>query len=423
MASGSNYTAEQLESIRKTLSSSLGDKSSQALESLQTRFTPAPDLTEDEAKLERMRATDEKKVDVDRMITLGRMSGMLKTLMEVKEDAGKQKKLVAAIIDHPDAKASDLVEALHGASNRRDLVEALVAAITAQKGVNPLIEAMRYAVISPNAINSLARSIAEQGTVNHLIRTIGTAPRNQPDAEVVLAMEIIRKGSIEQMIEALNLLDDASPGTVIIATGVVNRKEVGIEPLVRAMNNCKHNTKASGLIALEVTKRAEINALITLLERYISDDSDAGEILTAKLVNSSLPNYPKEGEDSLMLKACRHMHANSMAGKILVMGIMEQKDLAQMESAYLRLNGHPRAQQIMGLGLFKAANFLKATRLLGKEYFRMSKLQPELEAEIKRTKERFAHLITDILGEEVAKPGKPPPKTAKKKSEKKADKG
>ena len=405
MAAGDKYTAEQLENIRKTLRSSLGENSEQALQSLESRFTAAPDLTEEEAKLERLRGNDEKKIDIDRVIALGRIIGMQSALLEVKEEPAKQKRLVAAIMEHSEAKAGDLVDAMGAVSNRAELIEAIVATITGQRGVNPLIDAMRHATISQKALNSLARTIAEQGSVNHLIRTIGTAPRNQPDAEVILAMEVMRKGSIEQMIEALNLLDDKSPGVVIVATGVVNRKDVGIEPLVRAMSNCKNNTKASALLALEVTKRAEIGALITLLERYISDESDAGEILTAKLVQRALHTKPQPDQESLLLKACRHMHADSMAGKILIWGILEQSDPAQIESAYARMYGHPKGRQLAGLGIFKKLSFIKATRLLGKEYFRMSKVQPELEAELKEIKKRYHWIIKEVLGEDIIKPG------------------
>ena len=405
MAAGDIYTAEQLESIRKTLSSSLGDKSAQALESLENRFTAAPDVSVEEAKLERLRGNEEKKVDVDRMIVLGRLSGMLKALVEVKDEPAKQKKLISAMIEHKDAKASDLVDALGAVSNRLELVEALVAAITAQKGVNPLIEALHHATISPKAINSLAKGIAEQGTVNHLIRTIGTAPRNQPEAEVILAMEVMRKGTVEQMIEALNLLDDTSPGIVIVATGVVNRKDVGIEPLVRAMSNCKNNTKASAILSLEVTKRAETSALVTLLERYISDESEAGEILTAKLVQRSI-GVKKQGPESLMIKACRHMHHDSMAGKILIMGILENNEPEQIEMAFQRLLGHPKAKQIAGYGAFKRFGFLKATRLLGKEYFLMSKLQPSIETELKEIKKRYHWIIKEVLGDDIEPPEK-----------------
>ena len=406
MATGDNYTSDQLENIRKTLQDSLGDRSGQALESLESRFTAAADEEDDEEKLKRLRGEEKKTVDVDRMIVLGRLSGLQSALRDVKDEPAKQKKLVTAILEHREAKAGDLVEAMASVSNRADMIEALVAAITAQKGVNPLIDAMRHATISPKAVNSLARSIAEQGTVNHLIRTIGTAPRNQPDAEVILSMEVMRKGSVEQMIEALNLLDDASPGIVIIASGVVNRKEVGIEPLVRAMSNCKNNTKAAGIFSLEVTKRAEPPALITLLERYISDDSDAGEILTAKLVNYCMGQPEMIGLDSLLMKACRHMHADSMAGKILILGILDQKNPEMIESANSRLYGHPKAKQLAGYGAFKHLSFIKATRLLGKEYFKMSKIQPELEAELKEIRKRFHWVIVEILGEEIIKPEK-----------------
>ena len=402
MAAGDIYTAEQLESMRKTFKESLGDSSAQALEDLDARFVPAPDVTEDDLKLERLRAGEDKKINADRLVDAGNLGTMLGALAEVKDDPVKQKRLISGILEHKETRSTDLVEALGQVANRQELVEVLVAAISGQKGVNPLIESLRYATISPKAVRSLAKGIAEQGTVNHLIRAIGTAPRNQPDAEVIFAMEVIRKGSLEQMLEALNLLDDASPGTVIVASGVVNRKDVGIEPLVRAMASSKNNAKAAAILALEMTKRAEVPAIVTLLERYISDDSDSGEILTAKLVNSCLGDPSRE---ELMFKACRQMHGESMAGKILAMGILDLNDAAKIENGYGRMVAHKPAKQMLALGIFKKLGMVGGMRLLGKEYFQMSKHQPALEADLKEVRKRFHWIIKEVLGEAISEPG------------------
>lgn len=400
MAAGDMYTTEQLERIRDTLRSSLGESSSNALENLETRFTPAPDVSEDEEKLEKLRNKDEKKnVDVNRILETGKLGNIRGALEHVRDEPAKQKALIGALLAHKDTKATDMAEALAKVNNRLELVETLAEALTAQKGVNPLIEAMRHATISSKAVTALAKAIAEQGTVNHLIRTIGTAPRDQPDAEIILAMEAMRKGSVEQLLEAINLMDDKSPGIVVLATGIVNRKDVGIEPLVRAMTNSKNNAKASAILALELTKRADVNALVTLLEKYISDDTDAGEILTAKLVQRGLVARSREG---ILVKACRHMHLDSMAGKILAMGILDLKDLGQLEAGYGRMNGHASGKKLLALGLFKRAGFIKGVRLMGKEYFQMSSLQPELDASLKEIRKRYHWIIREILGEEIS---------------------
>lgn len=404
MATGDNYTADQLERMRKTFRESLGDVSAQALEDLDKRFIAAPDVTEEDAKLERLRAGEEKKIDVDRIVETGNLRSILSTLQEVKGDAPKQKKLISAVLEHREARAADLVEALAAVSDSKDLVEVLVASISAQKGVNPLIEALRHAIISTKAVQSLAKSIAEQGSVNHLIRAIGTAPRDQPEAEVIFAMEVIRKGSLEQMLEALNLLDDTSPGIVVVASGVVNRKGVGIEPLVRAMASSKNNSKAAAILALEMTKRAEVPAIITLLERYISDESDSGEILTARLVRSCLEDPSKT---ELMFKACRQMHAESMAGKILAMGILDLNDATHTETGYTRMVAHAPAKQLLALGVYKKSGAVKAMRMLGKEYFQMSKKQPALDAELKEVRKRYHWILKEVLGEDINMPAKP----------------
>ena len=416
MASKDNYTVEQLERIRATLGTALGDKSAQALETLETRFSPAPDISEEDEKLMKLREKMENPtIDVSNVIATGRLPDFVGALDKVKNELDKQQRLVTAILNHKDAKPPSLLEALSKVSNRRDLVEDLVAGIVAQRGVNPLIEALRYATISPTAYEALAKGIAEQGTVNHMIRTIAAAPRGQPDAELMWAMEIMRKGSLEQMLEAMNLLDDSSPGIVALASGVANRKDVGVEPMVRGLSFCKNNAKASAILALELTRVADINAVVVILEKYISDGSDAGEILVVKLVHRT--KFAKSREP-LLIKACRFMRGNSMAGKILAMGIYEMGDVEKCVQAYGRLAGHPAAHKVMAWGAFKKLSALKAMSLFGKAYFSMSSQQAEVEAILKEARQRYEWILQEVLGEDPSVTPEPePPKTEPPKTE------
>ena len=395
MAERDMYTAEQLERIRVTLQETLGEESAQALENLKERFTPAQEESEDKEKVEK--PEDEKKqVDVAGLVEEGRLRKMLASMADVKEDPYSQRVLVAAILRHRDVKAFHLVDALAKVAGDVELVNALVHGITSRKGVNPLIEALRYATASPDAMKSLAKGIADQGTSNHLIRAIATAPRNQPEAEIVWAMEVMGKGTMEQLLEAINLMDDASPGVVILATGVVNRKDVAIEPLVRALSSSKKNAKAAAILSVELTRLADIPSLITLLEKYISDATEAGEILTVKLVQRSLQ---ERGRVKLLAKACRFMRGESMAGQILAWGIVEQGDISQLERAYGRMGSHLMGKKIIAVGLCKKVSGFRAFRLMGNEYFKNSKIQPAVNEATKKTKERYHWVLKNILGE------------------------
>ncbi|MBF0096631.1 MAG: hypothetical protein HQM04_08740 [Magnetococcales bacterium] len=409
MAQKDNYTVEQLERIRATLGTALGDKSAQALEVLETRFSAAPDVSEEDEKLMKLREKmDNPSVDVTAIIATGRLPDMIAGLDKAKSEPDKQQRLVTAILNHKDAKPPSLVEALGKVTNRRELVEDLVGGIVAQRGVNPLIESLRYATISPTAYGALAKGIAEQGTVNHLIRTIATAPRGQADAELMWSMEIMRKGTLEQLLEAMNLLDDSSPGIVALASGVANRKDVGVEPMVRGLSFCKNNAKASAILALELTRVADLNAVVVILEKYISDGSDAGEILVTKLVHRT--KFAKNREP-LLIKACRFMRGDSMAGKILAMGLNDLNDGEKFAQAHSRLSSHLGAQKVMAVGIARKLGPIKGVSMLGKEYFKVSSYQPEVDALLKEAKQRYEWILKEVLNEDPS--ARPEPDSAK----------
>lgn len=390
------YTAEQLAKIRATLQDNLGEVKTHALENLDTRFAAKEEEQVDNDK-QKKNKEEKAHVDVASVLEEGKLKKLLAALQDVKDNPEERRTMVAAIIQHKEVKAFHLVEALSKVPGDVELVEALVHGITSRKGVNPLIDALRHAEISPGAIKSLAKGIAEQGTINHVIRAIATAPSGQPEAEIIWAMEVIGKGTMEQILEALNLLNAKSPGTVILATGLVNRKEVAIEPLVRALTSCKENAKASAILSVELTRQADLNSLVTLLEKYISDSTAAGEILTARLVFRSLI---ERGRVKLLAKAARFVKGDSMAGKILAMGIVELGDPGEMEKAFPRIASHPMAQKILAVGLHKKLGGLKALRLLGSTFFKISKFQDEVTAANKETRARYNQIVKDILGED-----------------------
>ena len=397
MAENDHYTAEQLARIRATLEHSLGEESGAAIDNLERRFNPAveePMVGEDGYKPSKK--VEKKPVDVSTLVDEGKLKKMVDSLDDIQEDTNARKAVVAAVLRHKDVKAFHLVEALSKVSDDVELVDALVQGIISRKGVNPLIDSLRHATASPTAMKTLALALAEQGTVNHLIRAIATAPRNQPEAEIIWAMEIMRKAPMEQLLEAMNLMEDASPGSVILATGLVNRKEVAIEPLVRGLASCKNNAKASAILALELSRLADIPALIVLLEKYISDATEAGEILTAKLVQRSLA---EKGRIKLMAKACRFMRGDSMSGKILAMGIVDQGDPVQLERAYERFVSHPLARNMVAIGIQKKVSGLKAFKLLGKLMFQISKIQPDVTKGTNEARQRYKWIIQEVFKE------------------------
>ncbi|MBF0260709.1 MAG: hypothetical protein HQL97_02560 [Magnetococcales bacterium] len=413
MAGRDIYTQEQLDKIRDILKDALGEKAPQALDNLATRFVPAQEFPEEPGKGAAGRKGggpaasggssyehhEEKKsnVDVEGVIQEGKLKKMIEVLSKLQDDPAQVRTMIAEILRHPEVKAFHMVDAMSRVTGDMELVNALAHGIVSHKGVNPLIDGLRHATISPEAMKSLAMGIAEQGTINHVIRAIATAPPDQPDAEIIWAMEVMGRGTMEQMLEAIKLMANESPGTTILATGIVNRKEVAIEPLVRSLTATKGNSKATAILAVALTKIADTAALVTLLEKYVTDDTDAGEILTAKLVQRSLEEKDKS-KPKVMARAARMMRGDSMAGKILAWGLVQEGDPMQMEGAFMRIN-HVSGKQILACGIAKKLGSMKALRLLGGDYFKLSKMQAVADAATREAKQRYEWVIYTLLGE------------------------
>ncbi|MEO5346402.1 MAG: hypothetical protein H7834_08500 [Magnetococcus sp. YQC-9] len=410
MAERDIYTQEQLDRIRATLVDALGDKANQALDNLSSRFVPAPESADEPQKGSGARKGgsssgtsqdhhEEKKVhvDVEGVIQEGKLKKMIDVLGKLQDDPTQVRTMIAEILRHPEVKAFHMVDAMSRVSGEIELVNALAHGIVSNKGVNPLIDGLRHATISPEAMKSLAMGIAEQGTINHVIRAIATAPPNQPEAEIIWAMEVMGRGTMEQMLESIKLMANESPGTTILATGIVNRKEIAIEPLVRSLTATKGNAKATAILAVALTRLADTTGLVTLLEKYVTDDTDAGEILTAKLVQRSLEEKDKT-RPKVMARAAKLMRADSMAGKILAMGLVQEGDPLQLEAAFQRMN-HISGKQMLACGIAKKLGGMKAIRMLGGDYFKLSKMQAVSDAAMREARQRYEWIIYTLLGE------------------------
>ncbi|MBF0340603.1 MAG: hypothetical protein HQL95_06505 [Magnetococcales bacterium] len=410
MAERDLYTSEQLAKIRETLSDALGDNARQALDNLDHRFVAATDNPEapnqksgagarksSSSSYEHEEEKKHSSVDVESVIQEGRLKKMLETLGKIHEEPAQVRTMVAEILRHKEVKAFHMVDAMSKVTGDVELVNALAHGIVSHKGVNPLIDGLRHATISPEAMKSLAMGVAEQGTINHVIRAIATAPPNQPEAEIIWAMEVMGRGTMEQMLEAIKLMSNDSPGTTILATGIVNRKEIAVEPLVRSLTATKGNAKATAILAVALTKLSDTASLVTLLEKYVTDDTDAGEILTVKLVQRSLDEKDKN-RPKVMARAAKVMRGSSMAGKILAMGLVQQGDPTQLEAAYQRMN-HVEGKQILATGIAKKLGSLQALRLLGGDYFKLGKMQSVADAAVREAKQRYEWILYNMLGE------------------------
>ncbi|MEO5366592.1 MAG: hypothetical protein H7831_09610 [Magnetococcus sp. WYHC-3] len=408
MATRDHYSSDELARIRATLKEQLGDNSGTALKNLEERFVPSEKTRPPEELVdERGDAVGWAggEVNVDEVISDGQLDKMIRALPVFKDAAADQGKLVAAIMKHPEVKSFHLVEALSKVSKDPSLVDALVQRIVSNKGVNPLIDACRFAAVSPASMRALAQGIAEEGTVNHIMRAIASAPRDQPDAEIIWTMEVIGKGGLDQITECIKLIDPASPGAVVLATGLANRKEVKMEILVRSLSVLKDSPKAATVLAVRLAGMVEDNALASLLEKHVSDKTEAGEVLVAKLVHG--------GRVKELSRVTRFMRADSVASRMLAVGIMRHNDADLLLTAYERFSAAPIAQAMVGTEFVKKKGTFGALKAMGKKALEFGKLATEVANGTKEGRERLEFHWKKTLGL-----GDPPPVEKAEKAEK-----
>ncbi|MBF0588461.1 MAG: hypothetical protein HQL53_04975 [Magnetococcales bacterium] len=401
------YSAEELDKIKSTLQDALGDQGgSLAAQNLDERFVASEVAQAEEAAAAAAAAADdpnpksgvkESLIDVAMVLKNGKLLEILKALAEV-EDPKEIRQLVAAVLKHGDTKSFHLVEALKKVKEDKELVNALVHSMTSRKGVNPLIESLKYALISPDAMKSLALSISDQGTVNHVLRAVASAPTDQPDCEIIWCMEVIGKGNIEQMLDGLKLIDSKSPGMVILATGIVNRGEAKVESMVRALGNAQDNPQAAAILVTRLCGMVDVPSLVSLLEKYVQDTSEAGEIVAARLAQKCAN---QKGRAKLLASACRFVKKDTMTGRILASGLAKKTNVDQIERGYRNLSACPSGRGIVGLELIRIKGKFGALRVMGKVMLDIQKKQSEYLTARKEAEARAKALVQKNFPEDA----------------------
>jgi hypothetical protein len=409
----SRYSAEQLEKIRETLANTLGSESAQVLKDMERRIRPkeeTPDFEEDGTVAAASDPAAAKGVaglgqlNIPRLVQAGNIEKMLEALPQVVDNPQFTRMIVAAILKHPDAKQFHMADALNKVYKDVELVNALVHGMVTRKGVNPLIDSIRFVGESPPAMKALAVAICEQGTVNHMIRALANSKGN-PDAENILAMEVMDKGTLDQMQEAMKLMDSQSPGMVILATGLIARENVPVEQLVRGLMAGKDNEPAANLLAVEVAKVADVTSLLSALEKYVRDTTEAGEIVTARIIQN--------GRAKQLLSACRHVTTGSNASLMLAVGITKKGTPEDVYRGFRMMAANPQAKQILGLDLVRQKGKFMAMRQLGSEVFELVKKQNDIQQFAAKAWHRYNYLLQTFFGDassQTPATEQPPPK-------------
>nr|CRH07923.1 Conserved protein of unknown function [Candidatus Magnetococcus massalia] len=399
------FTQKQLDSIKEQLQKSLGDENStKAVGNLENRFTAKeeeiiveanPDVMDDPHATGGFKPGS--KIDVDEVISEGKMGPMVATLGPLVKLDGREadlKKVVDAIISHPEVKSFNLVEALGKVKKNVNMVELLVEQIANRKGINPLIDALKAAGKSKKAMAMLAQGISEEGTVNHLLRAIASAPRDQDEVEITLTMEVIGKGSLEQMLEAVKLIDPMSPGAVVLATGIGNLRTLPLEPLIRALTAIKDNEKAAFILTKRLVNTVEVPALVSLLEKYVSDITPPAQVVMTYLIHKVMIQPSRNVELS---KATKVVRGDSITAQMLATALVKFGDQDALERAYKRMGACHNAKVILAVAFAKKGGMFGTIRKLGKPGWDMSKHSGEANKLMKGAWARCEELATDVL--------------------------
>lgn len=395
----SRYSADQLDKIRQQLAETLGSDSSSVLNDLNKRVKPKDDAPPPDMAVGAGGGEDGKKgsgisslgqINVPRLIQSGNVEKMVEALSSVAENPQDTRMLVAAILKNPATKSYHMSAALAKVCKDVELVDALVHGMVSRKGVNPLIDSIRYAHDSPRAMKALAIAIAEQGTVNHVIRALANS-KDSPEAETIWGMEVMAKGSLEQMLEAMKLISPTSPGMVVLATGLVNREGVAVEQLVRGMTASKENEQATNLLGQALARIADPPAIVTVLEKYIDDSTEGGEIITARLMQRGNPNQ--------LVSACRHVSTGSMASRMLAVAVTRTGNVELMHKAYRIMAANPYAKKILALEIVKRKGKIMALRLLGSDVFELVKNAADIQQFAQKAWNRYNYILKNNLAD------------------------
>ena len=172
---------------------------------------------------------------------------------------------------------------------------------------------------------------------------------------------------------------------------------MAVPHLVRALPACKENQQAANILANEIAKKADVHSLVGILDKFVSHETEAGEMLVAKLVD--------KGRLNQMMDAAKLMRSDSVASRILAVGLVENLagkgdgGVEALHKGFRVLGGAPTARKILALEIIKIKGKLMAMTLLGKEVFEFTKNQAEIDGLAKKARKRYDWILKNELSE------------------------
>ena len=321
------------------------------------------------------------------------IDNMVESIADINDPTERQK-MVAAILEHGKLRDSHILLAMGQLQDQVELLDLFVEEVLLRNRFKLLIDALCLSTVSQHSVKRLSIAVLELNDLEKLILAIASVPKGLPETEIIWSMKVIEIGTFEQILKVIGLIAASSPATLILAKSLVTHKKVKSNALKRALSSCKGNEEASAIIVRALSRLSDVKMLLALLADQVADNTQAGEILVSKLVQKSLLSTE---ESRLIHTACQYMQGDSMAGKILAMGVIDLGNPDQLERAYNRMSEHKIGNKMLACALKAKLNKLQALSLLGKKYFQLNAKSSDIVAATKEARKRYLWITANSL--------------------------
>ncbi|MBF0189412.1 MAG: hypothetical protein HQL50_15925 [Magnetococcales bacterium] len=220
----------------------------------------------------------------------------------------------------------------------------LFEALMERRHFNTLMELMQILPENSPYAEKLAQGLVGHFPSDKLIEAVSRT-RNKPTIQSILIEAMATTGTVDDFVESLSHLRDNLDATVKLAHRISDRSQssddlVRVIATVRGALKGEASDQALDILVKKFTRVASEPALLSVLERHISDHSLAGEFLVSEIVHRGRP------ED--MIKAFRQMTMDSMSSLFLALGLVRTGSLDQIRKALALSRTCPRAKLVLG---------------------------------------------------------------------------
>ncbi|MBF0588653.1 MAG: PilZ domain-containing protein [Magnetococcales bacterium] len=167
--------------------------------------------------------------------------------------------------------------------------------------------------------------------------------RNKPKIQSQLITNLVDRGSVDDFVQSLGFMEENPHGTMLVVDQISKRSDTS-DDYMRVIAMMRNMTRGDSNQALEVLlkkfiKVATDGALLQVLERYVSDQGEAGQILTSEMAH--------RGNPLLVAKAFKQVAMDSTSSMVLAYGLVQCGTREYIEAALEFCGSCPRARTIL----------------------------------------------------------------------------